>query len=36
VWAIKPDRLVEAQRHLDLIARQWDGVLARLKLHVER
>jgi DNA-binding transcriptional ArsR family regulator len=35
VWAIKPDRLVEAQRHLDLIARQWDGVLARLKVHVE-
>jgi DNA-binding transcriptional ArsR family regulator len=36
IWAIRPDRLEEAQRHLDTIARGWDGALARLKAHVER
>ena len=35
VWAIKPDRLVEAQRHLEVIAQGWDEALARLKAHVE-
>jgi DNA-binding transcriptional ArsR family regulator len=35
VWAINPGRLAEAQQHLGVIARQWDGVLARLKAHVE-
>ena len=25
----------EAQRHLDVIARGWDDVLARLKTHLE-
>jgi len=35
VWAIRPDRLVEARRHLDALAREWDGALARLKAYVE-
>jgi DNA-binding transcriptional ArsR family regulator len=35
VWAINAVRLVEAQRHLDVIARGWDGALSRLKAHVE-
>ena len=35
VWALNPARLAEAQRHLDTIARGWDGALARLKAHVE-
>jgi DNA-binding transcriptional ArsR family regulator len=35
VWAINPDRLAEAQRHLQLIERGWDEALARLKVHVE-
>ena len=35
VWAINPSRLADAQRHLDIIARGWDGALARLKAHVE-
>jgi DNA-binding transcriptional ArsR family regulator len=35
VWAINTVRLAEAQRHLDLIARGWDGALARLKAHLE-
>lgn len=35
VWAINPGRLAEAQRHLAVIARGWDGALARLKAHVE-
>ncbi len=34
-WAIKPARLAEAQRQLDIIARGWDDALARLKAHVE-
>jgi DNA-binding transcriptional ArsR family regulator len=35
VWTIKPGRLVEARRHLEIIARGWDDVLARLKARVE-
>jgi DNA-binding transcriptional ArsR family regulator len=35
VWAINPARLVDAQRHLDVIAHGWDGALARLKAHIE-
>jgi DNA-binding transcriptional ArsR family regulator len=35
VWALNPARLAEARRHLDLIAREWDDALARLKRHVE-
>lgn len=36
VWALNPERLTEAQRSLDLIARGWDDALRRLKEHVER
>jgi DNA-binding transcriptional ArsR family regulator len=35
VWALNPARIAEAQRHLDVIAREWDDALARLKAHVE-
>ena len=35
VWAINPDRLAAAGRHLQVIARGWDDALARLKAHVE-
>ena len=35
VWALNPDRLAEARQHLDVIARGWDDVLARLKRHLE-
>jgi DNA-binding transcriptional ArsR family regulator len=35
VWALNPARLAEAQRHLGVIAREWDDVLSRLKAHVE-
>ncbi len=35
VWALNLARLAEARRHLDLIAREWDDTLARLKRHVE-
>jgi DNA-binding transcriptional ArsR family regulator len=36
VWQLNPQRLAEAQRCLDAIARGWDEALGRLKLHVER
>ena len=35
VWAINAQRLSEAQRHLDSIARGWDDALSRLKGHLE-
>ena len=35
VWAINPARLADAQRHLEVIARGWDGALARLKVHLD-
>ena len=35
-WALNPQRLLEAQRHLDLVARGWDDALARLKARVEK
>ena len=35
VWALNPARLAEAQRCLDLIARNWDDALGRLKAHLE-
>jgi DNA-binding transcriptional ArsR family regulator len=35
VWAIQPDRLSEARRYLDTIARGWEGALERLKRHLE-
>lgn len=35
VWAMNPSKLLDAQRHLDTIARGWDDALGRLKRHVE-
>jgi len=35
LWRLEPRRLDEAQRSLDLIAKQWDQVLGKLKLFVE-
>ncbi len=35
IWALDTDRLDEARRRLDGIARQWDEALARLKMFVE-
>ena len=36
LWRLERRRLEEARRSLDLISRQWDKSLARLKLFVER
>jgi DNA-binding transcriptional ArsR family regulator len=35
VWRLQPERLDEVQRSLDLIARQWDHALGKLKAYVE-
>ena len=35
LWRLQPERLDEAQRSLDLIARQWDHALGQLKAFVE-
>ena len=35
VWAMKPDRLADARSILDLIARDWDDALNRLKRALE-
>jgi DNA-binding transcriptional ArsR family regulator len=35
LWEFEPARLDEARRSLELIGRQWDNALARLKLAVE-
>ncbi len=35
VWELEPDRLEEARRCLDLISRQWDEALGRLRAAVE-
>src|SRR5215510_4703555 len=36
LWEFEPDRLEEARRSLDEIARQWDYALNKLKMAVER
>jgi DNA-binding transcriptional ArsR family regulator len=36
VWQIEPRRLEAARRSLDLISRQWDAALDRLRALVER
>jgi DNA-binding transcriptional ArsR family regulator len=36
LWQVDPRRLEEARRSLDLISRQWDQSLGKLKLFVER
>jgi DNA-binding transcriptional ArsR family regulator len=35
VWRLEPRRLDEARRSLELISRQWDQALSKLKLFVE-
>jgi DNA-binding transcriptional ArsR family regulator len=35
VWELKPKRLHDARRYLDLISKQWDAALGRLKKFVE-
>jgi DNA-binding transcriptional ArsR family regulator len=35
VWDLEPRRLEDARRHLDVISRQWDAALGRLKKFVE-
>jgi DNA-binding transcriptional ArsR family regulator len=35
LWQVEHRRLEEARRSLDLISRQWDESLSRLKLFVE-
>jgi DNA-binding transcriptional ArsR family regulator len=36
IWQVELSRLEEARRSLDVISRQWDHSLAKLKLFVER
>src|SRR5438477_8489021 len=36
LWELKPQRLGEARRQLDLISKQWDEAMIRLKRSVER
>lgn len=35
VWEINAARLAEARRQIDVISRDWDSALNRLKAHVE-
>ena len=35
IWQLNQRRLEEARRYLDLIARQWDAALGRLREFVE-
>jgi DNA-binding transcriptional ArsR family regulator len=35
VWQLNPERLAEARRYLDVISRQWDEALGRLRKLVE-
>jgi DNA-binding transcriptional ArsR family regulator len=36
VWELAPRRLEEARRCLDLVSRQWDAAVDRLRAFVER
>jgi DNA-binding transcriptional ArsR family regulator len=36
LWEFEPGKIEAARRSLDLIARQWDHALAKLKLAVEK
>jgi DNA-binding transcriptional ArsR family regulator len=36
IWALEPNRLKDAKRHLDAISRHWDEALGRLQKLVER
>lgn len=35
IWQLKAKRVEEARRYLDIISRQWDTALARLRAYVE-
>jgi hypothetical protein len=35
LWQLEPDRLDDARRALEIIGRQWDEALDRLKAFVE-
>ena len=35
VWELQPDSLEDARRYLNIISRQWDAALSRLKKLVE-
>ena len=35
VWQLDQQRLEDARRYLDLISKQWDDALGRLREHVE-
>lgn len=35
IWQISPERLRDARRHLELISKQWDDALGRLRKFVE-
>ncbi|MEC9363083.1 MAG: ArsR/SmtB family transcription factor [Sinimarinibacterium flocculans] len=35
IWALRPERLGDAQRYLDRISQQWDEALQRLQAFVE-
>lgn len=35
VWQLEKPRFNEAQRYFDIISRQWDSALERLRVHVE-
>ncbi len=35
VWQLSPKRLEDARRYLDLISKQWDDALSRLRAFVE-
>jgi len=35
IWAMEPRRLVTASRYLELISRQWDDAIERLRAFVE-
>jgi len=36
VWQLRPKSLTEARRLLDVISREWDDTLERLRAYVER
>jgi DNA-binding transcriptional ArsR family regulator len=35
LWELEPERLEDARRYLDIISREWDATLGRLKKLVE-
>jgi len=35
IWELEPERLEDARRSLDVISKQWDAALGRLKKLVE-